>query len=516
MTNKTFAQDDDSVVVIIGSGAGGGTLAASLTAQGIPVVCLEAGGRVDIVQDLPEMYRRIKWGDKRLSEGDLNPALPVFIGKAIGGTSVIWGGVALRLQEHEFKPLSTYGEIEGASLIDWPISLAELDPYYTQAEKRMGVTGKNGNPFLAEHNHSLLVKTAARKAGYKHVNGGHMAINATAQNNRPACQQFGFCAAGCVIGAKWSSMHAELPQAQASGLFELRDHCMAVEIEHDDNDRATGVVYIDRDGKRQRQKARVVCLAANGIETPRLLLLSASGKYPNGLANGAGHVGHHYMTDLVARVIAEMPGRVDNFKGTTYSALVADDMVNDPSRGFVGGYLYVPRGIHFSSFPNEPLADGWGSDYAKLIEAYPNVASMAILGEDLPTFDNRMALDEAEKDQFGNPIPKVYKTYHANDKALMEHSMARGAEMLQGLGAGKVYTRQSNIVIHNLGSCRQSRNPADGVCNGYGRTHEISNLFISDGSQFASSGAAPPTLTIVALALRQADHIAAQLKSRAI
>lgn len=505
--------NDDSVVVVIGSGAGGGTVAAELTASGVPVVCLEAGGPIDIVQDLPTMYRRIMWRDKRLSEGDLNPDLPVFIGKAVGGTSVIWGGVALRLQAHELRARSSYGLIPGTSLIDWPLTLDELLPYYVKAEKRMGVTGRQGNPFLAEHNHSLLVKTAARRLGYEHVNGGYMAINAKTWDGRPACQQFGFCAAGCVIGAKWSAKHAEIPRAEATGRFELRTHAMAVELEHDDGGRVTGVVYVGQDGERRRQRARAVCLAANGIETPRLLMLSASGRFPNGLANSAGQVGHHYITDLVGRIIAEMPGRVDNFKGTTYSALVADDMIDDPSRGFRGGYLFVPRGIHLSSFPNEPLADGWGSDYAKVIEAYRNIASMAFLGEDMPTFENRISLDDSVRDQFGNPVPKLHKRFHANDKALAEHAMARGAEMLRGLGAKDVFTRMSNVVIHNLGTCRQSADPADGVCNAFGRTHDVPNLFISDGSQFTSSGAAPPTLTIVTLAIRQAEHIVGQLKA---
>ena len=513
---RRYDLNDDSVIVVVGSGAGGGTLAAELTKSGAPVVCLEAGGPIDIVQDLPTMYRRIFWSDTRLSEGDLNPDLPVFIGKAVGGTSVIWGGVALRLQAHELRPRSTYGAIAGTSLIDWPVSSTELTPWYDKAERRMGVTGQQGNPFLAEHNHSLLVKTAARRLGYQHVNGGHMAINATAWDGRPACQQFGFCAGGCVIGAKWSSKHAELPRAEATGHFELRQRAMAVAIEHDQQGRVSGVVYVDESGKRQRQRARIVCLAANGIETPRLLLLSTSGRFPNGLANSNDQVGRHYMTDLVGRIIAEMPGRVDNFKGSTYSALVADDMVDDPSRGFRGGYLFAPRGIHLPSFPNEPIADGWGSEYAKTVEAYRNVASMAFLGEDMPTSDNRIRLDDSVRDQFDNPVPRIRKRFHPNDKALADHALARGAEMLRGLGAKEVFTRMSNVVIHNLGTCRQSADPADGVCDRFGLTHEVPNLYISDGSQFASSGAAPPTLTIVTLAIRQAAHILEQLKSGVI
>ena len=167
------------------------------------------------------MYGRVKWGDTRLHEGDLRPDLPVFIAKAVGGTSVIWGGVALRLQPHEFVARSHYGEVEGASLADWPVSYEELAPWYDRAERRLGVTGKQGNPFLPDHNNAALLKIGARELGYGGVSDGHMAINAVAHDGRPACRQFGFCASGCVIGAKWSSLHAELPKAHASGRWKL-------------------------------------------------------------------------------------------------------------------------------------------------------------------------------------------------------------------------------------------------------------------------------------------------------
>lgn len=506
-----FALDDDDIVVVIGSGAGGGTLSAELTRLGARVVCLEAGGQVAIEQDLPTMYGRLRWADPRPHDGDLNPDLPVFIAKAVGGTSIVWGGVALRIQPHEFLARQSYGAVAGTSLLDWAVAYDELAPWYDAAEQRLGVTGLHGNPFLPDHNNAVVLKTAATRRGYRRVSNGHLAINAVAQRGRPACRQYGFCAGGCVIGAKWSSLHAELPLAAASGRFELREHAHAVAIEHDDRGRASAVVYVDAAGARQRQRARAVCVAANGIETPRLLLLSASGRFPDGLANSAGHVGRHYMTDLLGRVIGFMPRRVDNFRGTTYTGLVADDMAHDPSRGFAGGYLYVTRGIHLNLFPNEVDPAGWGSDYAALMEAYPNIASAAFIGEDMPVADNRITLDDTVQDAHGLPAPRIHKRYHANDRALVAHALERGTALYRELGAERVITSQSTTVIHNLGTCRQSRDPADGVCDGFGRTHDVPNLFISDGSQFTSSAAAPPTLTIVALALRQAEHIAGGL-----
>jgi len=512
----SFDLNDESVVVVIGSGAGGGTLSAALTRLGVKVVCLEAGAMPMIEQNLPAVYGRTRWADPRTHEGDLNPALPVMIAKAVGGTTVFWSGVTLRRQPHEFRSRTSYGALPGASLIDWPLDYDELAPFYDLAEQRMGSSGLHGKPDVPDHNNGEVLKIGARRRGYRKVSNGHLGINTVPHDGRPACRQMGFCAGGCVIGAKWSSLHAEIPRATATGHFELREQAQAVAIEHDAAGRVTGVVYADATGARQRQRARVICVAANGIETPRLLLLSASGRFPNGLANDAGQVGRHYMTDLLGRVIAIMPGAVHNYRGSTNTGLIADDMAHDAKRGFAGGFLYVSRGIHFPSFANEIRPGEWGADYAQLMMQYPNAASAAVIGEDMPVADNRITLDAGTRDQHGLPVAHIAKRYHANDLALMAHALKNGEAIYRAVGATEVYTSQSRTVIHNLGTCRQSRDPADGVCNKFGRTHDVPNLYISDGSQFASSAAAPPTLTIVALALRQAQHIAEQLRTDAV
>jgi len=516
MSTKTFALDDDSVVVVIGSGAGGGTLSAELTRLGASVVCLEAGQPAIYEQNLPAFYARTRWSDPRGFDGDLYADLPVLIAKAVGGTTNFWGGVSLRRQAHEMRSRTTYGAVPGTSLVDWPITLEDLAPWYAQAEQRMGVSGLNGKPDIPDHNNSELLKIGARRRGYKKVSNGHLAINTVPHDGRPACRQMGFCTSGCLIGAKWSSTHAEIPRALATGRFELRQQCHATKIEHDAAGRVTGVVYLDAAGREQRQRARVVCVAANGIETPRLLLLSASGRFPQGLANGADQVGRHYMTDLVGRVIAILPGEVHNYRGSTNSGLVADDMAHDPKRGFSGGFLYVSRGIQVPSWPNEIDPAGYGAEFAKLMEAYPNAVSAAVLGEDMPVADNRITLDGSLRDAHGLPVAHVTKRYHANDLALMDYALKNGVEIFKSLGASYTLAKQSRTVIHNLGTCRMSADPADGVCDRFGRAHEVPNLFISDGSQFTTSAAAPPTLTIVTLALRQAAHIAEQLRANSI
>lgn len=510
------ALDDERVVVVIGSGAGGGTLAAELTAQGIDVVCLEAGATPVLEQNVPAVYGRTRWSDPRTVEGDLNPDFPVLIAKAVGGTTVFWTAVTLRRQPHDFRSLSTYGALAGTSLIDWPIDYDTLAPFYAEAERRMGASGLHGKPDVPDHNNGEVLKIGARRRGYQQVSNGHLSVNTAPHDGRPQCRQMGFCTGGCVIGAKWTSLQAEIPRAQATGRFELREQAQAVQIEHDAQGRVTAVVYVDAQGQRQRQRARAVCVAANGIETPRLLLLSQSGRFPQGLANGTGQVGRHWMTDLLGRVIALMPGPVHNYRGTTNTGLVADDMRHDASRGFAGGFIYVSRGIHLPVWPNEWSPGDWGADYAEIMAQYPNMASAAVIGEDMPVADNRITLDPAVKDAHGMPVAHLAKRFHANDLALMDYALKNGEEIYRAVGADQVFTSMSRTVIHNLGTCRQSRDPADGVCDGFGRTHEVPNLFISDGSQFSTSAAVPPTLTIVTLAIRQARHIAAQLKANAI
>lgn len=510
------AMDDERVVVVIGSGAGGGTLAAELTAQGIDVVCLEAGATPVLEQNVPAVYGRTRWSDPRTVEGDLNPDFPVLIAKAVGGTTVFWTAVTLRRQPHDFRSRSTYGALAGTSLIDWPIDYDTLAPFYAEAERRMGASGLHGKPDVPDHNNGEVLKIGARRRGYQQVSNGHLSVNTEPHDGRPQCRQMGFCTGGCVIGAKWTSLQAEIPRAQATGRFELREQAQAVQIEHDDRGRVTAVVYVDAQGQRQRQRARAVCVAANGIETPRLLLLSQSGRFPQGLANGAGQVGRHWMTDLLGRVIALMPGPVHNYRGTTNTGLVADDMLHDATRGFAGGFIYVSRGIHLPVWPNEWSPGDWGADYAEIMAQYPNMASAAVIGEDMPVADNRITLDSTVEDAHGMPVAHLAKRFHANDLALMDYALKNGEEIYRAVGAGRVFTSMSRTVIHNLGTCRQSRDPADGVCDGFGRTHEVPNLFISDGSQFSTSAAVPPTLTIVTLAIRQARHIAAQLKANAL
>ena len=509
---KTYAFSDDSVVVVIGSGAGGGTLANELAQKGIDVVCLEAGGRLsfsDIVNDEDEMFPKFTWLDKRIGSGDANARFPTWMCKTVGGTTLHWTAVSLRMKPYEFKALTTYGQLDKCSYLDWPISYDELAPYYDRAEDKMGVSGTQGIPFLPETNNFKVMALGAKRLGYSQVYTNNLAINSVERDGRPACQQIGFCTAGCAIGAKWSTLHTEIPAAEATGHFELRIGCMVTTINHDPSGKVTGVTYVDGKGVSHQQKARAVCIAGNSVETPRLLLNSATSLYPDGLANGSGHVGRHYMRHLANSVMGLMPKPVNFHRGAQLAGIIRDESGNRPDRGFVGGYNM--EAVQFSlPVLAERMDEGaWGEDYASALEAYDHFSGMLIIGEDPPQDSNRVTLHATQRDQYGLPVPIVHYARHENTTAMRDHARKAGAAVYEAVGATRTFAFGDNFAsAHNMGTCRMSARSQDGVCNRWGQTHAIANLFISDGSQMTTSGSENPTLTIVALVIRQAEFIA--------
>jgi choline dehydrogenase-like flavoprotein len=517
----TFDFKDESVVVIVGSGAGGGTLAHELTRRGIKVVLLEAGKRqsLETFSQVPgEAFTQLTWLDTRTQSGDWGvardfPTMPVWHCKTVGGTTVHWTGACPRLQPWELRARTTYGEIAGTSLIDWPIAYEELEKYYAIAERRMGVTRRNDMPGLPASNNFKVMYAAAKKAGYKQVHTGHLAINSKTYDGRGFCIQQGFCVQGCKMGAKWSTLYTEIPDAENTGNLDLRIESTATRIEHGAEGRVNAVVYRDSQGKEQWQKARAVCVAGNAIETTRLLLLSESSKFPQGLANSSGQVGRNYCHQITGFVWAIMDKPVYSWRGATIAGVIEDEAINDPRRGFAGGYRIELVTLDLPTLPLVGLPYGWGRDFASIMEGYRNLTGMFINGEDLPRADNRITLNASQKDGFGLPVANVHVDEHANDLAMREHAKGRMKSMYEGIGAKRVVIGPTPPATHNLGTARMSANPRDGVTNAWGQTYDVANLFISDGSVITTPGSANPTLTIVALALRQAEYIARQMKA---
>jgi len=519
-----FDLNDDSVVVIVGSGAGGGTLGTELALKGIKVVMLEAGKRhnmEDFINNEWDSFSQLAWTDMRTTSGSWRvhknfPNLPAWIVKSVGGSTVHWAGASLRFQEHEFKIRSTYGGLDGANLLDWPITLAELEPYYVKAEDKMGVTRTNGIPGLPGNNNFKVFEAGAKKVGYTEVSTGRMAINSQPRADRGSCQQIGFCFQGCKSGAKWSTLIAEIPRGEETGNLEVRPESMVLKIEHDASGKATGVVYVDKDGKTQRQKARIVAVAGNSIESPRLLLNSASSMFPDGLANSSGQVGRNYMRHMTGSVYGIFEQPVHMYRGTTMAGIVRDEAKHDTKRGFVGGYEMetLSLGLPFMAAFLDP--GGWGRSFSSAMDGYVNTAGMWLVGEDMPQETNRITLNSEVKDKNGMPVANVHFDDHPNDIAMRNHAYARGMAMYDSVGAVRTMPTPPYPSTHNMGTNRMSEKPRDGVVNKHGQTHDIPNLFVSDGSQFTSGAAENPTLTIVALAIRQADFIAGEMTRKTI
>ncbi|WP_299865535.1 GMC family oxidoreductase [uncultured Hoeflea sp.] len=511
--------NDDTVVVVIGTGAGGGVLANELAQKGVKVVALEAGGRYlpeDYVNDEWDSFGQLAWLDARSTSGDWRVAkdfsgLPAWIVKAVGGTTTHWAGASLRFQAHEFKTKTTYGDVQGANLLDWPIDLAEMEPWYEKAETKLGVTRTGDREGLPGCNNYKVFEAGAKKLGYSEVHTGRMAINSVEYDGRSACQQTGFCFQGCKWGAKWSAAYTDIPRGEATGNLEVRERAHVLKIEHDASGKASGVLYADQDGNQHLQKARIVCVAGNSIESPRLLLNSASSMFPDGLANSSGQVGRNYMRHMTGSVYAVFDKPVRMWRGTTMAGIIQDESRHDPSRGFVGGYELetLALGLPFMAAFLDP--GGWGREFTTALDSYENMAGMWIVGEDMPQETNRITLNHDLKDQYGLPAPNVHFDDHPNDKAMRAHAYKQGMAVYDAVGATRTFPTPPYPSTHNLGTNRMAENARDGVVNRWGQTHDIDNLFISDGSQFTTGAAENPTLTIVALAIRQADHIASEM-----
>jgi len=510
---------DQEAVVIIGSGAGGGTLAYELTAKGIPCVVLEAGKYLtgeDYENDEWAAFNQMAWLDNRTASGPYRvatdfPNLPAWIVKAVGGSTTHWSGATPRFKAHEFKTRTYYSSVEGANLLDWPIGLEDLAPYYDRAEIAIGSTHRHGRPPLPANNNYKVLANGAEKVGYKFYATGPYGTNAEPYDGRPASVQDGFNFQGDKHGSKWSTAVREIPRALATGKCDLRPQSQAVQVTHDAQGRANAVLYLDAEGNLHRQAARVVCVAGNSIETPRLLLMSASSLHPDGLANSSGQVGRNYMRHTTGSVYARFDEPVNMHRGETMAGIVADEARHDTSRGFAGGYYMetLSLGVPFLAAFAEP--GSWGPEFTEIMAAYQRTAGMWIVGEDMPQETNRVTLNSGLQDQWGLPAPDVHFADHPNDVAMREHGYQRADLLYEAVGATGTHHTPPYPATHNLGTCRLSARPEDGVADGWGQAHDVPRLFISDGSAMTTGAAANPTLTIVALAIRQAEYIADQL-----
>jgi choline dehydrogenase-like flavoprotein len=538
---KTFKRSEMVDFAIVGSGAAGGVMARELSQAGFSVVLLEQGPRFrpgDFEHDeLKYIFLNGILNDpvrspQTFTNDPLKPAQRTSnsnvlqYARIVGGSSNHFTGNFWRFHEIDFYERSVLGQIAGTGFADWPISYAELEPYYTKVEWEIGVSGlAHSSPFdpwrskpypmppLPVKSSGVLLERGARKLGL-HPYPAPMAIVSRAYRGRPACVHCGFCEGfGCEVMAKSSNLYTMIPEAEATRRCEVRAESYVHRVAVDARGRAHGVLYFDRDRNEHLQKARAVILCANGAETPRLLLNSANTRFPQGLANSSGLVGKYLMCNQGAPVHAVFEHELNEFKSVQVTRVLHDFYDSDPHRGFYGGGAIDaridPQPIYWA------LAEGgqlprWGNEYKARLEAFPR--SMLCMGHttSLAVETNSVTLDSELKDAWGVPALRVTYKDHPDDMAMTRFLQDRSTEILDAAGAVKIWrgeAAETTVAVHLLGTCRMGDDPNSSVVDRYHRTHDVRNLFICDGSSFVTSGRGQPTMTIEALAFRAADHI---------
>ena len=339
--------------------------------------------------------------------------------------------------------------------------------------------------------------------------GGPVAILSGSRGDRPHCIYRGFCIQGCKVGAKASTLITHVPDALASGA-EIRDRCMVSRIHHDrKTNRVTGVSYIDSEGVEHFQKAKAVIVSGYAIETPRLLLNSACDGYENGLANSSDTVGRYLMAQAGNVILGRFDEPVRMYKAPPAHALTEEFYETDPKRDFARGFAIQTVGPLPIAFAKQMMAarGNWGWGMRRIMMDYNHWSAFGLLGEILPWPENRVTLAD-EKDQFGLRVAHVNFDLRDNDKKLIAFGKEKVQQVMRAAGAEEVV--EEARYAHLVGAARMGKDPATSVVDAFGRSHDIANLFVCDGSILPTQGSANPGLTIQALAARTADYLISQ------
>lgn len=521
-------------VLIIGAGASGAALAWSLLETRMRILCLEQGPRITD-KDFPSRnddYELSRYGQfscdpnvRKLPQdypinADDSPITPVNF-NAVGGSTINFLAHWPRMRPLDFRTRTLDGVAE-----DWPVDYARLEPFYNLNDQNMGVSGLAGNPAYPDYTPPLppipigkLGQTLAR--GFNEL-GWHwwpsdVAILSRDHDGRAKCVNAGTCDLGCATGAKASVDLTYWAMLERAGV-EVRTGCRVREITVGQDGMATGALYHGPDGQVHEQKAEMVVVACNGVGTPRLLLNSKSTLFPDGLANSSGMVGRNLMFHPLKGVTGVFDEPMEGFKGPMACSILSQEFYEtDPSRDFVRGY-----GLHSGRYttPMTYALGGygidapipWGEEHRRRFdEVYPYSAGLTVVTEDLPEERNTVTLDPDLTDSDGIPAPKITYRVSDNTRAMLAHGEARAEEALLAAGARSILRPDDKVWRragwHQMGTARMGDDPKTSVVNGWGRSHDVRNLFIVDGSIFVTSGAVNPTSTIQALALHIGDSI---------
>lgn len=542
--------------IVIGSGITGGWAAKELTERGLRVLMLERGYPIEHGQDYhgehkaPWELRYRGRGDRqrKLRDYPINSEIYAFQegnehfwakdadipymvpeqrkfawhrSAGVGGRSLLWGRQVYRLSDLDFEANARDGHG-----VDWPLRYADLAPWYDHVEEFIGVSGRaeglaqlpDGRfqkPMAFSCAEEQLKKSVEAQFDDRIVTIGRVAVLTEPKGDRAACHYCGPCHQGCSTGSYFSTQSSTLPAARATGRLELRSHALANEILYDrDTNRATGVRFVDtRTGESHEARAGMLFLCASTIPTTQLLLLSRSESFPQGFANSSGAVGRYLMDHhLGMSGMALMPTVKGKSIGRRPNGIYIPRFrnVTSPHPGFLRGYGYQGMGIQ----PDWEMAlslPGFGAQWKDAVFGpKPWLMILSGFGECLPYAHNRVALDPQEKDRWGIPQPKIDMRWGSNEEA-MRRDMATEAEaMLKASGGFVLATDDSMSMpgegVHEMGTARMGRDPATSVLDANNRTHDVPNVYITDGSAMTSAACQNPSLTWMALTARAARH----------
>ncbi len=547
-------------VVLVGLGAVGAVVAPILARAGLRVVALEAGPWRTPQDYFPDelnsaYYCRGELGPKFLGEAprwrrnadQADRGATFSLGRmmnGVGGSVVHWGGALRRCHPHHFKFLShvreRWGEQvlpDGHTLVDWPVTYDDLEPYYTTLEYIIGVAGNDANPFVKRSKpypmpplrpfRTAEVFSAATQAMGLHPYPTPVAVNSVPYNGLPATKYHPWTAAfGPITNDRWTPTVNTVPEALATGNLDLRTHCRVVRVRTDGAGHANGVEYIDPNGNWHVQEARSVVLCSYTFEIVRLLLLSGDGRHPDGLGNNTGQVGKHFMTKQWSDVYGHFPQIIFNaHTGPAAQMWSLDDFIaadfDSVAHGFVGGATpnienqRLPIGISREGPP--PDAGCWGKGYKAHVRNWQHMAAIRLQPDSLSYRTDFLDLDPRYRDRsgLGLPVIRITLDQRENERRLIQWMEAKAEDMLREMGAAKIWRGRGFhgvISSHDLGGCRMGEDPRTSVVDPDLRVHDTPGLYVFSGAVFPTCNGVNPTLTLWALCYRAAEQLVERLR----